>query len=213
MLQSRGLDWTAAVQSLSHVQLFATPWTVAFQGPLSFTISQVCSNSCPLSQWCHPTISSSVVPFSSCLQSFPASGSFPVSQLFPSGGQSIGASAPASVLSVNIQGWFSLINPEIKWSKEINFPSMRIYEINILWKLMQMLDHPSPVRQLRTAWSVVWHATPEESATGEYLWKTFFFLSPNPNFFGKKRNLRATHSFATCSQKFGLCCLLFYFSI
>ena len=62
-----------------------------------------CSNSCPLSQWCHPTISSSVVPFSSCLQSFPASGSFPMSQFFASGGQSIGASASASVLPMNIQ--------------------------------------------------------------------------------------------------------------
>ena len=64
---------------------------------------RVCSNSCLLSQWCHPTISSSVVPFSSCLQSFPASGSFPMSQLFASGGQSIAASA--SVLSMNIQSW------------------------------------------------------------------------------------------------------------
>ena len=67
-----------------------------------------CSNSCPLSQWCHPTISSSVVPFSSCLQSFPASGSFPISQFLASGSQSIGASASASVLPMNIQGWFSL---------------------------------------------------------------------------------------------------------
>ena len=66
------------------------------------------SNSCPLSQWCHPTISSSVVPFSSCLQSFPASGSFQMSQLFTSGGQTIGVSASASVLPVNIQGWFPL---------------------------------------------------------------------------------------------------------
>ena len=57
-----------------------------------------CSNLCPSSQWCHPTISSSVVPFSSCLQSFPASGSFPVSQFFPSGGQNTGVSASASVL-------------------------------------------------------------------------------------------------------------------
>ena len=69
---------------------------------------RVCSDSCPLSQWCHPTISSSVVPFSSCLQSFPASGSFPRSQLFASGGQSIGASASASVLPMNIQDWFPL---------------------------------------------------------------------------------------------------------
>ena len=66
------------------------------------------SNSCPLSQWCHPAISSSVVPFFSCLQSFPASGSFLMSQFFASGGQSIGVSASASVLPVNIQGWFPL---------------------------------------------------------------------------------------------------------
>ena len=64
-------------------------------------------NSYPLSQWCHPTISSPVIPFS-CLQSFPASGSFPIGQLFASGGQIIGASASASVLQMNIQDWFSL---------------------------------------------------------------------------------------------------------
>ena len=68
----------------------------------------VCSNSCPLSWWCHPIILSSVVPFSSCLQSFPASGSFPMSQFFASGGQSIGASASALVLPMNIQDWFPL---------------------------------------------------------------------------------------------------------
>ena len=67
-----------------------------------------CSNSCPSSQWYHPIISSSVVPFSSCLQSFPAWGSFPVSWFFASNGQSIGASASASVFPVNIQSWFSL---------------------------------------------------------------------------------------------------------
>ena len=66
------------------------------------------SNSCPLSWWCHPTISSSVVPFSSRLQSFPASGSFPMSQLFTSGGQDIGVSASAAVLPMNIQDWFPL---------------------------------------------------------------------------------------------------------
>ena len=68
----------------------------------------VCSNSCPLSLWCHPTISSSVTPFFSCLQSFPASGSFLMSWLFASGGRNIGASASTSVLPMNIQGWFSL---------------------------------------------------------------------------------------------------------
>ena len=67
-----------------------------------------CSNSCPSSWWCHPTISSSVIPFSSCLQSFPALGSFPMSWLFPSSGQSIRASASASVLPMNIQDWFPL---------------------------------------------------------------------------------------------------------
>ena len=66
----------------------------------------VCSSSCPLSRWCIPTISSSATTFSFCLQSFPASGSFPVDQLFASGGQSIGTSV--SVLPMNIQGWFSL---------------------------------------------------------------------------------------------------------
>ena len=69
---------------------------------------RVYSNSCPLSQWCHPTISSFVIPFSFCFQSFPASGSFPMSQVFPSGGQSIGVLASASVLSMNIQDWFPL---------------------------------------------------------------------------------------------------------
>ena len=69
---------------------------------------RICSNSCPLSQWCYPTISSSVFTFSSLLQSFPVSGSVSVSWLFASGGQSIGASASTSVLPVNTQGWFSL---------------------------------------------------------------------------------------------------------
>ena len=68
----------------------------------------VCANSCPLSQWCHPTISSSVIPFSSCLLYFPASGSFPMCWPFTSGGQSIGASASALVLPMNTQGWFPL---------------------------------------------------------------------------------------------------------
>ena len=114
ILQARTLEWVAIsfsnackwkvkVKSLSCVRLFATPWTAAYQAPPSMgfsgqqywsgvplpspTLSLVCSNSCPLSWWCHPTISSSVAPFSFCLQSFPASGSFPMSQLFASGGQ------------------------------------------------------------------------------------------------------------------------------
>ena len=77
-----------------------------------------CSNSCPSSQWCHPTISYSVVPFSSCLQSFPASGSFQMSQLFASGGQTIGVSASTSVLPMNIQDWFPL-----GWTRWISLQS------------------------------------------------------------------------------------------
>ena len=69
---------------------------------------KACSNSCPSSQWCHPTITSRVIPFSSHLQSFPASGSFPMNQFFTSGGQNIGVSASASVLPMTIQDWFPL---------------------------------------------------------------------------------------------------------
>ena len=84
----------ALVVVLSHVQLFATPWIAALQASLSFTIPcSLLKLKCPLSRWCHPTISSSVIPFSSCLQPFPASGSFPMSRLFASSGHSIGASA------------------------------------------------------------------------------------------------------------------------
>ena len=93
----------SSVQSLSRVQLFETPWTAACRASLSIINSRSLLNLCPLSQWCHPTISSSVVTFSSHLQSFPASGSFKMSQFFPSGGQSIGVSASTSVLPMNIE--------------------------------------------------------------------------------------------------------------
>ena len=96
------------VPSLNRVQHFVTPWTVTSNLPNPSLSPRVCSNSCPLSWWCHPTISSSVVHFFSCLQSFPASGFFPMSQLFTSGGQNTGVSAWTSVLPMNIQGWFSL---------------------------------------------------------------------------------------------------------
>ena len=97
-----------SVQSLSHVQLFETPWTAARQASYPSPTPGTCWNWCPLSRWCHPAISSSVDPFSSHLQSFPASGSFPLSQFFTSGGQSIGVSASTSVLPMNIQDWFPL---------------------------------------------------------------------------------------------------------
>ena len=93
-----------------------TQWCLTLWDPLDWSTSgfpvlhhlpEPCSNSWPLSWWCHPAILSSIMPFSSCLQSFPASGSFLMSQLFTSGGQSSGASA--SVLPMNIEAWFSLV--------------------------------------------------------------------------------------------------------
>ena len=92
----------------SFTQLCLTLWPHGLQNttlPYPSPSPSAYSNSCPLSQWCHP---SSVIPSSSCLQFFPASGSFQMSQFFASGGQSIGASASASVLSMNIQHWFVL---------------------------------------------------------------------------------------------------------
>ena len=107
-------DRFAVVQLLSLVQLFATPWTAGCQASLSLTTYRGLHY--PLNQWCHPIISSSVIPFSSCLQCFPASSGKDLSRVFShesvlqvaSGGQSIGASASASVLAMNIQGWFPL---------------------------------------------------------------------------------------------------------
>ena len=95
---------------------------------------RVYPNSCPLSRWCHPTISSSVIPFSSCPQSSPASGSFQMGQLFASGGQSIGVSASTSVLPMNIQDWFplrltGLISLQSKDSQETS-PTPQFKSIN-----------------------------------------------------------------------------------
>ena len=102
--------WTSfsSVQSITCVWLFVTPRIAAHHASCPSPTPRACSNSCPSSQWCHPTISSSVIPFSSCLQSFPASTSFPMNQLFASGGQRIGVSASAPVLPMNIQDWFPL---------------------------------------------------------------------------------------------------------
>ena len=111
-------DYLSSVQLPSRVHLFVTPWTAACQASLSISNSQSYSTSCPLSQWCHPTISSSNVHSSYCLQSFPASGSFHISQLFASGGQSIGLSALASVLPMNTQDWSPL-----EWTSWISLQS------------------------------------------------------------------------------------------
>ena len=106
-----GLDivWQfSSVESLSYVDSLQPHGLQHARLPCPSPTPGACSNLCPLSQWCHSTISSTVVPFSSCLQSFPASGSFPMSWLFALGGQSTGVSASASVLPMNIQDWFSL---------------------------------------------------------------------------------------------------------
>ena len=112
------------VQLLSCVRFFGPHGQQHIRLPCPSLFPQVCSDSCPLSQWCHPTISSSVTCFSSCPQPFPTSGSFPMSQLFTSGGQSIGASA--SVLPMNIQDWFPL-----GWTGLISLQSKG------LWSLLQ----------------------------------------------------------------------------
>ena len=113
----------SSAQLLSCVWLFATPWRLPWPSPTP----GACSNSCPSRRWC--PISSSVVPFFSCLQSFPASGSFPGSQLFTSGGQSIGVSASASVLPMNIQDWFPL-----GWTGWISLQSRGLLLL-LLWDL------------------------------------------------------------------------------
>ena len=109
--------------------------------PYSSPSSGACSNSSPLSRWCHPTILSSVFPFSSCLQSFPASGSFPVSWLFTSGGQSTGASASASVLPMPIQGWFPLGLTDLisLLSKGLS----RVFSSTTVWKHQFLRAQPS----------------------------------------------------------------------
>ena len=115
-------------RGLQHARL---PGTSLFPG--------VCSNSCPLSQWCHPNILSSVIPFSPCLQSFPASGSFPISWLFGSGGQIIGASA--SVLPVNIQSWYPL---GLIGLISLLFQGLsRVFSSTTVWKLQFFNAQPS----------------------------------------------------------------------
>ena len=112
---------------------------------------RVCSNSCPLSQWCHPTISSSVIPFSFHLQSFPASGSFQMSQLFASGGQRIGASA--SVLPVNIQDWSS------EWTGWISLQSKGLSRVfsNTTVQKHQFFGSQTSLCPTLTAWEFSVH--------------------------------------------------------
>ena len=135
------IEEDVVVQSFSYVWLL---WHHGLQHaslPCPSPSPGACSNSCLLSQWCHRTISSSVIPFSSCLQSFPASGSFPVSQFFTSGGQSISVSISASILPLNIQGWFplgltGLISLQ---SKGLS----RVFSCTIVWKHQFFSSQPS----------------------------------------------------------------------
>ena len=107
-LLKRYFSQFSSVQSLSPLWLFLPHGLHDARLPCPSPTLKVYSNSWPSSQWCHPTISSSFTPLSSCLQSFPASGSFPICQFFASGGQSIGVSASTSILPMNIQDWFPL---------------------------------------------------------------------------------------------------------
>ena len=112
----------SSVWSLNCVQLFVTPRIAARQASLSITTPRVLSNSRPSSRWCHPAIS--VIPFSSCPQSLPASQSFPMSQLFSSGGQSTGVSPSASVFPMNTQDWSPL-----GWTGWISLQSMGLSRV------------------------------------------------------------------------------------
>ena len=137
------VSYVVVVQSLSPV-----PDSLQLHGlqharlPCLSVSPGVCSDSCPLSQWCYPTISSSLAPFSSCPQSFPASESFPMSQFFTSGGQSIGASA--SVLPINIQDWFplgltGLISFQSKRLSRV-FPSTTVWKHQFLMVIKSLIS-------------------------------------------------------------------------
>ena len=116
ILENRDITFLTKVHTVSSVQFSHSVMSDSLpphglqhpRPPCPLPTPGIYWNSCPLSQWCHPTISSSVIPFSSCPQSFPASGSFQMSQFFTSCGQSTGVSASASVLPMNIQDWFPL---------------------------------------------------------------------------------------------------------
>ena len=101
-------NWNHTYGHFSHSVVSNSLWPQQARIPCPLLTPRACTKSCPLSQWCHPTISFSAIPFSSCLQSFLALGSFQMSQFFASGGQSIEGSASASVLPMNIQDWFPL---------------------------------------------------------------------------------------------------------
>ena len=126
------------VQLLSRVWFFVRPWTAACQASCPSPSPGACSNSSPLNRWCHPTISSSVTAFFSRLQSFPTSGFFPMSWLLASGDQSIRVSALASVLAVNIQGWFSL-----EWTGWISLQSNGLSRVFSSTTILSLIYGPT----------------------------------------------------------------------
>ena len=130
----------SSVQSLSRFWLFANPWTQHARPPCPSPTARVYSNSCPLIQWCHPTISSSVIPFS-CLQSYPTSGSFPMTRLFSSHGQSIGVSASTSVHPVNIHNLFPL--GLTGWISSQSKGFSRVFSNTTVWKHQFFSTQPS----------------------------------------------------------------------
>ena len=129
------MNWTFSSVQFSHSVMSNSLWPHGLQHtrlPCPSPTSGAYSNSCPSNPWCHPTISSSVIPFSSCLQSFPWSGSFPVSQFFITGGQSIRVSASASVLPMTSQDWFPL-----GWTGWISLQSKglsRVFSNTTVWR-------------------------------------------------------------------------------
>ena len=134
---SHSCPHSSSVQSLSHVRLFATPWTAAHQASLSITNSHSILKLLSIESVMPSAISSSVVPFSSGPQSFPALGSFQMSQLFASGGQRIGVSASASVLPMNIQdwsplGWTGLISLQSKGLSRV-FSNTTVQKHQFFW--------------------------------------------------------------------------------
>ena len=151
-LVSREIQIKPTWDSISHTlccccsdtQSCLTLWLYGLQHarlPCPSPSPGLCSNLCPLSRWCHSTISSSVTPFSSCLQSFPASGSFPVSWILPSGGQSTGVSASSSVLPMNIQDWFFF---RIDWLDLLVSKGLsRVFSSTTVWKHQFFSVQPS----------------------------------------------------------------------
>ena len=137
-----GVVWKRCCSVTKSCLTLCMPMDCSTPGfPVLHYLTEFFSNSCPLSQWCHPTILSSVAPFSSCPQSFPASGSFPMSLLFASGGQSIGASVSAPVLPMNTQGWFPLGLTE--WISLLSKGLSRVFSSTIVQKHQFFSAQPS----------------------------------------------------------------------